>query len=90
MPTGEEFDCPAHKTILAAAHAANILISYSCRSGQCGSCLGKLLSGEIEYPRGLPDALSQQQHAAGYALFCSAQATSDLLIELIEPEFPAT
>jgi len=46
-----------------------------------------LLSGEIEYPRGLPDALSQQQHEAGYALFCSAQATSDLLIELIAPEF---
>jgi len=90
MPTGEQFDCPAHKTILAAAHAANILISYSCRSGQCGSCQGKLLSGEIEYPRGLPDALSQQQHEAGYALFCSAQATSDLLIELIEPEFPTT
>ena len=90
MPTGEQFDCPAHKTILAAAHAANILISYSCRSGQCGSCLGKLISGEIEYLRGLPDALSQQQHEAGYALFCSAQATSDLLIELIEPEFPTS
>jgi hypothetical protein len=47
-----------------------------------------LLSGEIEYPKGLPDALDQQQHAAGYALFCSAQAASDLIIELIEPEFP--
>jgi CDP-4-dehydro-6-deoxyglucose reductase len=88
MPTGEQFDCPAQKSILAAAHAANILISYSCRSGQCGSCLGKLLSGEIEYPKGLPDALDQQQHAAGYALFCSAQAASDLVIELIKPEFP--
>lgn len=90
MPTGEQFDCPARKSILAAAHAANILISYSCRSGQCGSCLGKLLSGEIEYPKGLPDALNQQQHEAGYALFCSAQATSDLSIELIKPEFPGT
>jgi CDP-4-dehydro-6-deoxyglucose reductase len=90
MPTGEQFDCPAQKPILAAAHAANILISYSCRSGQCGSCRGKLLSGEVEYPQGLPDALSRQQHEAGYALFCSAQATSDLLIELIEPEFPGT
>jgi CDP-4-dehydro-6-deoxyglucose reductase len=88
MPTGEQFVCPAQKSILAAAHAANILVSYSCRSGQCGSCLGKLLSGEIEYPKGLPDALDQQQHAAGYALFCSAQAASDLVIELIKPEFP--
>jgi len=87
VATGEQFDCPAQKSILAAAHAANVLISYSCRSGQCGSCLGKLLRGEIEYPRGLPQALSQQQHDAGYALFCSARATSDLLIDLIEPGF---
>jgi len=88
MPTGEQFDCPAQQSILAAAHAVNILISSSCRSGQCGSCLGKLLSGEIEYPEGFPDALGQQQHAAGYALFCSARAASDLVIELVEPEFP--
>jgi CDP-4-dehydro-6-deoxyglucose reductase len=88
MPTGEQFDCLAQESILAAAHAANILISYSCRSGQCGSCLGKLLSGEIEYPKGLPDALGEQRYAAGYALFCSARAASDLVIELIEAEFP--
>jgi len=88
LPTGEQFDCPAQQSILSAAHVANILISSSCRSGQCGSCLGKLLSGEIEYPEGLPDALSQQQHAAGFALFCSAHATSDLVIELTEAEFP--
>jgi len=97
LPTGEQFDCPAQQSILSAAHAANILVSSSCRSGQCGSCLGKLLSGEIEYPEGLPDALSQQQHAdalsqqqhaAGFALFCSAHATSDLVIELTEAEFP--
>jgi CDP-4-dehydro-6-deoxyglucose reductase len=90
MPTGEQFDCPAQQSILSAAHAANILISSSCRSGQCGSCLGKLLSGEIEYPKGLPDALSQQQQVAGYALFCSARAASDLVIELVEPEFPGS
>jgi CDP-4-dehydro-6-deoxyglucose reductase len=90
MPTGDQFDCPAHKTILDAAHAANVLISYSCRSGQCGSCLGKLLSGQIEYPQGLPDALDQHSYEAGYALFCSAQATSDLVIELIEPGFRNT
>ena len=89
MPTGEQFDCSPRKSILAAAHAANILISSNCRSGQCGSCLGKLLDGEIEYPKGLPDALNRQRHAAGYALFCSARAVSDLVIELVEPKFPS-
>jgi CDP-4-dehydro-6-deoxyglucose reductase len=70
------------------AHAANILISYSCRSGQCGSCLGRLITGEVSYPDGPPDALSQAQREQGYALFCSAYAVSDLIIELVQPEFP--
>ena len=87
MPSGEQFECPQDKTILNAAHAANILIPYSCRSGQCGSCMGRVVSGEIRYPDGLPEALSDVQSESGYALFCSAHATSDLTIELIEPVF---
>ena len=70
------------------AHAANILISYSCRSGQCGSCLGRLIAGEVRYPRGQPDALSLEQCEQGYVLFCSAYAVSDLTIELLQPVFP--
>ena len=87
LPDGEQFDCAAGQPILTGAHAADVLISYSCRSGQCGSCLGKLLAGEVIYPRGQPDALSTQQRDAGYALFCSAYAVSNLTIELIQPEF---
>jgi len=88
LPSGESFACPAQQSVLAAAHVANILISYSCRSGQCGSCMGKLQQGEIQYPAGLPDAITAGQAEAGYVLFCSAYAASDLTIELIEPEFP--
>jgi CDP-4-dehydro-6-deoxyglucose reductase len=89
-PSGESFDCPAHKSILNAAHAADILISYSCRSGQCGSCLGKVLRGKVEYFGGLPDAISEQEVTEGYVLFCSAFAVSDLTIELIQPDFHST
>jgi CDP-4-dehydro-6-deoxyglucose reductase len=87
LPGVEQFDCTAQQSVLSAAHAANVLISYSCRSGQCGSCLGKLLAGKVNYPNGQPDALSTQQAEAGYALCCSAFATSDLTIELLVPEY---
>ena len=87
LPSGEQFDCAENTPILNAAHAANVLISYSCRSGQCGSCIGKLVSGEIAYPGGLPDAISSDDADAGYALFCSAVAHSDLTIELVAPAF---
>ena len=88
LPGDERFACAANQPVLNAAHAANILISYSCRSGRCGSCLGRLITGEVTYPQGQPEALSSAQSDAGYALFCSAYALSDLTIELIQPEFP--
>ena len=75
--------------MLNAAHAANVLIGYSCRSGQCGSCRGRLLSGRVEYPRGMPAALEQADADAGYVLFCSAHAVTDLTIELLPPDFGA-
>jgi CDP-4-dehydro-6-deoxyglucose reductase len=87
LPGDERFDCPAQQSILSAAHSANILISYSCRSGQCGSCLGKLHAGRVSYPRGRPDALNEKQIEEGYTLFCSAYASSDLVIELLVPQF---
>jgi len=89
LPGGERFGCAANQPLLNAAHAANILISYSCRGGRCGSCLGRVVDGEVVYPGGLPEALSEAQQASGFALFCSAYALSDLSIELLQPEFPA-
>ena len=87
MSTGEQFTCPTDKPILSAAHASDILISYSCRSGQCGSCKGRVISGQTRYPGGLPAAIDETETAAGMVLFCSAYALSDLVIELIQPDF---
>jgi CDP-4-dehydro-6-deoxyglucose reductase len=88
VPSGERFECRADQSILEAAHAANILISYSCRGGQCGSCMGKLHRGDIIYPNGQPDAISEGQTELGYTLFCCAFARSDLIIELTGPATP--
>ena len=87
LPAGERFECPPDKPILDAAHAANVLIAYSCRSGQCRSCIGRVVEGEISYPGGLPQAISEAEAESGLALFCSAFAASDLTIELLAPEF---
>lgn len=72
--------------MLSAAHAANILMPYSCRGGRCGSCRGRVISGEIDYPAGPPEGLSAKEMEAGFALFCSAHPRSDLTIELAQPE----
>jgi len=87
MPGDDQFECPADKSILNAARAADILIPYSCRSGQCGSCKGRVIAGEITYPDGLPDAINSAEVKAGQVLFCSAYARSDLIFEIRKPEF---
>ncbi|MCP4390781.1 MAG: 2Fe-2S iron-sulfur cluster binding domain-containing protein [Gammaproteobacteria bacterium] len=87
MPDGELFECPADISILNAAHAAGILIPYSCRSGQCRSRRGRVLCGDITYPGGLPDAIGDAETEVGQVLFCIAYAGSDLVIEILKPEF---
>ncbi len=67
--------------VLAAAQLAGLPLPHSCRSGRCGSCRARLLSGRIEYPNGPPLGLSPQELRDGYALLCQAQPRSDLVVE---------
>ena len=71
LPGGQQFICRADQPILSAAIAANVLMPYSCRAGQCGSCQGQIDEGQIDYPKGFPEAITEQQHEQGEALFCS-------------------
>ena len=48
--------------------------------------MGRVISGQIRYPGGLPAAINETEAAAGMVLFCSAYATSDLVIELVKPD----
>ena len=85
LPDGDSFDCAATQPILDAAHAANHLFPYSCRGGRCGTCRGRLLHGDVEYPAGWPEALTEAEARAGFALFCSACPRSHLVVELATP-----
>lgn len=83
-PTGHEFTVEPGETVLGAALRHGLILPYSCRSGTCGACMGKVVSGEVAYPEGRPEALSDTEEAVGQALFCQARPTSDLSIEVRE------
>ncbi len=83
-PSGHEFSVKENQTILDAALHQGINLPYGCRIGSCGSCEGKVISGEIDYQGPLPIALSQEEAACGQALFCQAYAKSHLVIEARE------
>jgi len=81
-PSGHVFQVPEGETVLAAALSEGYHLPYGCRNGACGSCKGKLLAGSMDQGKYQHSALSEDERAAGYALFCVAKPLSDLTIEV--------
>jgi ferredoxin len=67
-------------TILDAADAAGIFIDNACRSGTCGSCRVRLLSGEVSMA--VQDALTEHHKADGYILACQAKVRGDVAVDV--------
>lgn len=82
--TGREFIAEEKETVLAAALRQGVMLPYSCRNGACGTCKGKLLSGQVDYGTYESRAMSEVEKRNGHALFCQARPLSDLVIEAKE------
>jgi CDP-4-dehydro-6-deoxyglucose reductase, E3 len=83
-PSGNTFKVASHETILDAALRQGIGLPYGCRNGACGSCKGKLVAGDFDYGNYQPRTLSDDEKAAGKALFCVGKACSDVTLEIKE------
>ncbi len=86
QPSGREFSVDETQLILDAALHHGLNFPYGCRNGGCGSCMGKVVSGEIHYPGGKPPGITEEEVAQGKALFCQAVARSDLTLEVAETD----
>lgn len=84
QPSGHSFPVEAHETILEAALKHGYPLPYSCRDGVCGTCKGKVVSGQVDYGKYQESTLSEAEKAAGMALFCCAKPLSNLAIECRE------
>jgi CDP-4-dehydro-6-deoxyglucose reductase len=84
QPSGNTFKVPDGETILKAALADGFHLPYGCRNGACGSCKGKVVSGTVDYGHYQLSALSEDERAAGFALFCCARPMGDVTIECRE------
>lgn len=91
-PSGHQFTCKEEETILHAGLSSHIGLPYGCKNGACGACKGRVLSGQFTLGKHQSQALSQEEEAQGYTLFCSTHPQSDLTIairEIEEKEFPS-
>jgi CDP-4-dehydro-6-deoxyglucose reductase len=84
QPSGHQFACEADDTVLGAAIKAGIGLPYGCKNGACGSCKGKVLEGTVSHKPHQQRALSEEEKAQGFALFCCATTSADLVIEARE------
>lgn len=84
LPSNHAFEVKENEFILDAALRQGIAFPYGCRSGSCGTCLGKVVEGEVFYPQGLPLTVMEHEHEQGKAVFCVSQAKSDLTLEVQE------
>jgi glycine betaine catabolism B len=63
--------------IIRVAEANGVPVDYSCRTGECGSCRCKLISGEVDMPKGT--ALTEKERNSGLILACVARPVSNAI-----------
>jgi len=79
--SGKSFGAEQGETLLDAALRAKVTLAYSCRTGRCGTCKGRVRAGSTV---ALHDelGLSHSERAAGWILTCARSATSNVDLEI--------
>mmetsp|Transcript_131052 Transcript_131052/g.261451 ORF Transcript_131052/g.261451 Transcript_131052/m.261451 type:complete len:200 (-) Transcript_131052:90-689(-) len=79
-PSGEHsFECPEGTFIVSKAEEEGLELPYSCLTGQCSICTGRVLKGTID--QSSQTFLRPDQLAEDYCLTCVTTPTSDVTIQ---------
>lgn len=65
--------------LLDLAEAHGVEIDYACRTGSCGACKVRLLSGELRGDTGV--GLTQREKQEGFVLSCVASPVGDCVVD---------
>lgn len=75
----KSIELPGGLTVLEAAEDCGVAIPYECRSGICGQCKTKLVSGRVVMES--QDALTAADKEKGLVLACQAQPVGDVVVD---------
>ncbi|MBS0267420.1 MAG: 2Fe-2S iron-sulfur cluster binding domain-containing protein [Proteobacteria bacterium] len=82
-PTGAfEFPCQEGETFLHAGLRAGVSLPYECATGTCGTCRGRLMTGEVDIGWEASPALAKLKREKGDILLCQTKAKSDCLVRV--------
>ena len=76
-----EYPCSGEETILCALERAGVAVHVRCRSGECGYCRSKLVSGSVFIPKDI-DKRRYADTVLGYIHPCCTYPTSDIEIKI--------
>ncbi|MBV8756302.1 MAG: ferric reductase-like transmembrane domain-containing protein [Deltaproteobacteria bacterium] len=77
--SGKTAEATRDQTVLEIAEENGIAIPFECRSGICGQCKTKLVSGKVAMDT--QDALSPNDRAKGLILACQARCAKDIVLD---------
>jgi ferredoxin len=67
------------QTLLETAEANGIAIPFGCRQGNCGTCMTRLLQGNVRMGR--HEALNDELRLKGFVLPCVSRPLNDVTLE---------
>jgi len=79
LNNGKTFTAEAGQTLLEAATAAELALEHSCRTGRCGICKVKVISGNTKVIKN-QESLTDQEIKDGFILTCCR--TAETAVEL--------
>jgi ferredoxin-NADP reductase len=77
--SNKRLDGVGARTVLELAESLGIALPYDCRSGLCGQCKTRLLSGSVVMAS--EDALDTLDRANGLILACQARCRDDVVVD---------
>ena len=84
QPSGRQFHCAPQQSVLAAGLQAGAGLPFSCRSGVCRTCRGRVATGQVDVGQVHPAYLNDADRKRGYVHLCQAKVLSDCTIEVDE------
>jgi len=86
VTNGKEISVDEGNTILESALDQGIDFPHGCRTGNCGACKSKIISGDIEMSPYSEFALDEDEEKNGLILACRSVPWSDCEIKILNEE----